>query len=96
VQAGTQVTFTNEGQQPHNATGADAGGWDTGLLNAGETATVTFNKPGEYLYGRTPHPFMVGQIVVTGPEIAPAPAVVVKGTNRKAGGPMAMPGYDAH
>ena len=35
VTTGTKVTFTNAGQQPHNAAGADAGGWDVGLLNNG-------------------------------------------------------------
>jgi quinohemoprotein ethanol dehydrogenase len=96
IATGTKVTFTNAGQQQHNATGADAGGWDTGLLKAGETASVTFNKPGDYFFSCTPHPFMVGRIVVTGPEVTGVPAVVVEGSGRKADGPMAMPGHDAH
>lgn len=33
VTAGTKVTFTNSGSQAHNAAGADAGGWDTDILN---------------------------------------------------------------
>src|SRR6202021_2348869 len=33
VTAGTRITFTNAGQQPHNAAGADAGGWDIGFLH---------------------------------------------------------------
>ena len=94
VTTGTTVTFTNTGQQPHNAAGADLGGWDVGLLQGRETATVTFNKPGTYLYSCTPHPFMIGQIIVTGPEIASAPPVVVQGSARKAEGPMAMPGHE--
>jgi alcohol dehydrogenase (cytochrome c) len=93
VETGTKVTFTNAGQQPHDAAGVDAGGWDTGLLMAGETASVTFNKPGEYVYSCTPHPFMIGQIIVTGPEVLGAPAVVVEGSGRKADGPMAMPDH---
>jgi len=96
VTTGTTVTFTNTGQQPHNAAGADLGGWDVGLLQGRETATVTFNKPGTYLYSCTPHPFMIGQIIVTGPEIASAPAVVVQASGRKAEAPMAMPGHDGH
>jgi len=96
VTTGTTVTFTNTGQQPHNAAGADLGGWDVGLLQGRETATVTFNKPGTYLYSCTPHPFMIGQIIVTGPEIASAPAVVVQASGRKAEAPMAMPGHDMH
>lgn len=94
VTTGTKVTFTNTGQQPHNAAGADLGGWDVGILQGHETASVTFNKPGTYLYSCTPHPFMIGQIIVTGPEIASAPAVVVEASGRKAEGPMAMPGHE--
>jgi quinohemoprotein ethanol dehydrogenase len=96
VTTGTKVTFTNTGQQPHNAAGADLGGWDVGILQGGETASVTFNKPGTYLYSCTPHPFMIGQVIVTGPEIAAAPAVVVEASGRKAEGPMAMPGHEMH
>src|SRR5882757_2247093 len=77
VTAGTKVTFTNAGSQAHNAAGADAGGWDTDVLNQGENATVTFNKPGTYSFICTPHPFMIGQVIVTGPEVASAPTVVV-------------------
>jgi Copper binding proteins, plastocyanin/azurin family len=39
---------------------------------AGKTATVTFNRPGTYNYTCTPHPYMIGQIIVTGESIAPA------------------------
>ena len=93
VTTGTKVTFTNVGQQPHNAAGADAGGWDIGLLMNGKSASVTFNKPGTYYYQCTPHPFMIGQVIVTGPEVTSAPAVVVEASGRKADGPMAMPGH---
>jgi alcohol dehydrogenase (cytochrome c) len=104
VTTGTKVTFTNTGQQPHNAAGPDLSGWDIGILTAGQTATVTFNKPGTYLYACTPHPFMIGQVIVTGPEIASAPPVVVESSGVKADGPMTMPmtmpatmpGHDAH
>ena len=95
VATGTKVTFTNSGNQPHNAAGADAGGWDIGLLSNGEAGSVTFNKPGTYNFLCTPHPFMIGQVIVTGPEIASAPAVVVDSGGRKADGPMAMPGHEA-
>jgi plastocyanin len=65
VEAGSKVTFTNGGGTPHNAAGADAGGWDTGLLEGGQAATVTFNQPGTYNYICAPHTFMIGQIIVT-------------------------------
>jgi quinohemoprotein ethanol dehydrogenase len=77
VVAGTKVTFTNSGTQPHNASSSDAGGWDTGLLARGEAASITFNRPGAYSYICTPHPSMIGQIIVTGPAVASAPATVV-------------------
>ncbi len=95
IEAGSNVTFTNGGIQPHNAAGADAGGWDTGLLKGGETAAVTFNQPGTYNYTCTPHPFMIGQIIVTGKAITSAPATVVDSPARTmAGAPAA--GHDAH
>jgi plastocyanin len=77
VPTGTKVTFSNAGTQPHNASSSDGGGWDTGLLARGETATVTFNKPGTYSFTCTPHPSMIGQIIVTGPALASAPTTVV-------------------
>ena len=79
VAAGTKVKFTNNGVTPHNATSSDAGGWDTGLLSKGESATVTFNRPGTYTYICTPHPSMVGQIIVTGQPVAQAAPTVVEG-----------------
>jgi plastocyanin len=89
VEAGSRVSFTNSGIQPHNAAGADAGGgggggdWDTGMLTGGETATVTFNRPGTYTYTCTPHPFMIGQIIVTGEAVASVPAIVVDSPGQK-------------
>jgi quinohemoprotein ethanol dehydrogenase len=77
VTAGTTVKFTNNGAQPHNATSSDGGGFDTGLLAKGETATVTFNRPSSYTYICTPHPSMIGQIIVTGQAVAEAPPTVV-------------------
>jgi len=77
VSTGTKVTFSNAGMQPHNASSSDGGGWDTGLLARGESATVTFNRPGTYSFTCTPHPSMIGQIIVTGPALASAPVTVV-------------------
>jgi len=77
VAAGAKVTFTNNGAQPHNAMSSDGGGFDTGLLSKGESATVTFNRPGTYTYVCTPHPSMIGQIMVTGQAAAEAPPTVV-------------------
>jgi Cu2+-exporting ATPase len=83
VTAGATVKFTNNGAQPHNATSSDGGGFDTGLLSKGETAAVTFNRPGSYTYICTPHPSMIGQIIVTGQAVAEAPPTVVEGPSRQ-------------
>jgi alcohol dehydrogenase (cytochrome c) len=67
VKAGTAITFTNAGDTPHTATAFDngkIGSWDTGVLNSGESKTVTFAKPGNYYYICTPHPWMYGQVIV--------------------------------
>ncbi len=93
VTAGTKVTFTNNGSQPHNASSSDGGGWDTGLLAKGETATVTFNKPGTYNFICTPHPSMIGQVIVTGQQVANASATVVVEGPQRSGPP---PTHDAH
>jgi alcohol dehydrogenase (cytochrome c) len=84
VSTGTKVTFTNAGAQPHNAASSDAGGWDTGLLANGESASVTFNRPGTYTYNCTPHPSMIGQIIVTGDATDSGPAAIVEGAGAKA------------
>src|SRR5258706_1709811 len=78
VATGTKVTFTNAGTQAHNATSSEGGGFDTGMLAKGETAGVTFNQPGTYTYVCSPHPSMIGQLIVTGPAIASMPATVVE------------------
>ena len=67
VKAGTAITFTNAGDTPHTATAFDngkIGSWDTGVLSSGESKTVTFDKPGNYYYICTPHPWMYGQVIV--------------------------------
>lgn len=63
VKAGTPVTFTNQDGAPHTATAA-AGNWDTGRLRKGQSATVTFDRPGSYSYYCKVHPGMKGVIVV--------------------------------
>jgi plastocyanin len=67
IKAGAAVTFTNAGDTPHTATSFDKGkigNWDTGTLMPGQSKTVTFDKPGNYYYICTPHPWMYGQIIV--------------------------------
>jgi quinohemoprotein ethanol dehydrogenase len=64
IKAGDTITFVNKGPTQHTATSTDGSGWDTGLLDSGESAAFTFDQPGTYYYTCTPHPFMVGQILV--------------------------------
>ena len=47
----------------HTATAAD-GAFDTGDIPAGASASVTFNSAGSFTYNCSPHPWMIGQIVV--------------------------------
>ena len=67
IKAGTTVTFTNVGDTPHTATSFEAGKvgkWDTGVLEKGQSKTVTFSEPGNYYYICAPHPWMYGQVIV--------------------------------
>ena len=67
VKAGTAVTFTNVGDTPHTATSFDkgkVGAWDTGVLEKGQSKTLTFSEPVSYYYICAPHPWMYGQIIV--------------------------------
>jgi alcohol dehydrogenase (cytochrome c) len=63
IPAGTTLTFSNDGSVIHTATAND-GSWDTGDISAGQAVTVTFNQTGTYGFACTPHPWMIGQIVV--------------------------------
>ena len=67
IKAGTTVTFTNVGDTPHTATSFEAGKigqWDTGVLEKGQSKTITFSEPGNYYYICAPHPWMYGQVIV--------------------------------
>src|SRR6266542_1409599 len=63
VPPGTTVTWTNEGPTVHTAT-ADAGQFDSGILEAGESYSFTFTELGSYDYFCIPHPFMRGKVIV--------------------------------
>ena len=70
VPPGTTITWTNNGPTAHSTT-ADTGTWDSGLLNAGDSYSFTFDTPGVYWYFCRPHPFMRGTITID--PNAPAP-----------------------
>jgi plastocyanin len=63
VPMGSTVTWTNYDDVPHTATAKD-GSWDTGILNKGDTKTITFDKAGEYQYYCKVHPNMVARLTV--------------------------------
>ena len=63
VKPGTTVTWTNNGNNPHNAT-ADNGSFRTGNLNAGQSRSATLRRLGKYPYVCTIHPGMSGVLKV--------------------------------
>ena len=63
VKVGDKVTWTNKDSAAHSAT-ADDGSFDTGVLQNGESGSVTFSKPGTYTYHCSIHPMMKATIVV--------------------------------
>ena len=63
VSAGTRVVFSNQDSTTHTAT-QNGGGFATGRIKPGNSAAVTFKRPGTYLFHCSIHPFMKGKIVV--------------------------------
>ena len=59
VSVGDTVTFTNNDNAPHTATGD---GFDTGRLRRGQSATVTISAAGTLAYRCQFHPNMRGTI----------------------------------
>ena len=62
VKPGTRVTFSNHDMTAHTATAS--GGFDSGTIKPGASATVKFSKPGTYPYICQFHAFMHGTVVV--------------------------------
>src|SRR5687768_13729114 len=63
ITAGGTVTWTNNDSAPHTATG-DGGSFDTGTIDSGQSASITFDTPGTYSYICSIHPNMTGTVVV--------------------------------
>lgn len=78
VPAGTTVTFTNpaDSANAHCATQFFEGKFDF-RLNPGQSATYTFNEPGEYFFNDCHNPRSTGKIVVS-----PAPAAAASDKKR--------------
>ncbi len=67
VPAGATVTWVNcedGGQEPHSTTSDTVGVWDSPELLPGARYSRTFGSTGAFPYHCTPHPFMLGKIVV--------------------------------
>jgi alcohol dehydrogenase (cytochrome c) len=63
VRAGTTVTWTNGGRMKHALVARD-GTWSTESIAPGESARVTFDRPGVYTYICRDHPWSIAQITV--------------------------------
>jgi plastocyanin len=63
VEAGQSVTWDNQDNQPHTATGENSS-FATDRINAGESKTVTFDEVGTFPYICSFHPFMKGTVTV--------------------------------
>jgi quinohemoprotein ethanol dehydrogenase len=63
VPVGQTVTWNNVGGVIHTATDTK-GSFDTGDVVSNSSASVTFNNAGTYVYSCSPHPWMIGQVIV--------------------------------
>ena len=71
IEAGTWVTWSNNGQDAHTVTAVD-GSFDSQNLDPSEGFSWFFDQPGTFQYVCTLHPWMTGKIIV-GDGIAPPP-----------------------
>jgi plastocyanin len=63
VPVGTPVVWTNIGGQAHTVTATD-GSFDTGMVDPGGSAPLSFDTPGLFAFICTPHPWMKGSVAV--------------------------------
>ena len=63
VTAGTTIVWTNDGQVAHTVSAED-GSFESGSIEPGAGRSITFSRPGSFVFHCTPHPFMRGLIVV--------------------------------
>ena len=64
VNAGEEVTWTNNAAMPHTVTGRDDGKLSSARLNQGSMFSHKFEKPGTYTYYCALHPSMIGTVIV--------------------------------
>lgn len=87
VREGDTVTWSNADEAPHTAT-ADDGSFDTGVMDPGQSASVTFQNAGTYTYFCAIHPNMTARVVVRAAEAA-APDPTNAPTDEPTAGPTA-------
>ena len=63
VEAGTELTVTNEDDAAHTLTAKD-GSFDTGNLDGGDSGSITVDEPGEHEFFCEIHQYMRGSITV--------------------------------
>ena len=63
VSVGGTVEWSNSDSAPHTATAEDDS-FDTGSLDKGDAAKITFDEPGTFEYICTFHPFMNATVEV--------------------------------
>lgn len=63
VRTGGTIEWTNSDAAPHTATAEDDS-FDTGSLDKGDSARITFDEPGSFKYICTFHPFMNATVEV--------------------------------
>jgi plastocyanin len=75
IEVGDSVTWQNEDGVAHTATG-NGGAFDTGTVDVGQSATISFSLAGTFAYVCTIHPTMQGTVIVAAaaPTTAPATA----------------------
>jgi plastocyanin len=64
VNVGKTVTWVNDDSGRHTVTSKD-GVFDSDIMGKGQSFSYTFDKAGEYSYNCSPHPNMMGTVVVT-------------------------------
>lgn len=88
IDVGQSVTWVNVDKDPHTATGKD---FDTGRIEPGQQATITFDKAGSFPYSCNYHPVMTGTVEVrdksgkvpASPEASPAASPQASPTSGK-------------
>jgi plastocyanin len=72
VRVGDTVTWTNRDAFSHTST-SDTGAWDTGVIAAGASRSITFSVPGTFAYHCSIHAFMKGTVIVQAVSTPPPP-----------------------